>query len=336
MPNWDALESKDSKDARTFNLESLRGFEIRPTIDFLETYQPGLLALTLGIASEQWLGKMGKHYQADFSTLNDGKRFSAAWRRANLYFSTLCLTAAVQNDVYSIQILAKSGVLDILCLNRNGFQIYSAMSAAEDLNLEIQVRLNMIGKSRIHDGRHKYMCGFPEIITRFVNWEGCQKLYKSGTFSEHLMGKSNPESLRNSLLIQAAEEGNVNLARILLSSECLNGKAISKGLHGSLGRNVISTAIDNDHAEFARTLLAEDLTTNFGFYDEADRLGETETALSRACEQGLTDIAHLLFPRYSRRLLPKAPKSRRDLREVARSKGHLNIVEMFDRNLSKD
>lgn len=320
MPPWDVLAGTDQK----FSIDALRIANIQPMINFLRRFRPTLLNLTLGEAANA----RGIRHREDSSTVKDRQRFSAARSRGNLSFGALCLASAVQNDAHALLLLRDAMVLDLLVSNNSAFlvSVTNDNPITGDSKVSIRIGLPSTESGTMPDAGP--LIGVLEVISKFADLQACRTLHDSGFFSEELIGPADTSAHAN-LLVRAAEKGNENLARILLSREFLGGESISEIPRDHFGRNVISTALDYGHVGFVRALLAENLTDRFDFRDLADTPGY-RTALSRACEQGLSDVARLLWPRYSKSWLSHGPESRVDLCELARGRGYIDIAQMFE------
>jgi hypothetical protein len=324
MPPWDALADMDE----AFSIEALRTANIQPMIDLLRDFRPTLLDLMLGKAGNTQLGDIGKHHQENSSTLEDERRCSATWRHGNRSFSALCLASAVQIDVNALLVIQESMVLDLLVSNKIAFLISAADDDFITGGSKVSFRTGLPSMESGMTPSGSPLIGVLEAITKFADLQACRALYDSGFFSKELIGPVDT-SAHASLLVRAAEKGNDNLARILLSHEFLGSESLNENPRDHLGRNVISTALDYGHVRFAMTLFDEKLIEKFNFRDLADSPGY-RTALSRACERGLTDIARLLWPQYSKSWLSHGPESRVDLCELARRRGHIDISQMFE------
>ena len=93
-------------------------------------------------------------------------------------------------------------------------------------------------------------------------------------------------------------------------------------------RNIISIALDFGQQKFASMMFVERYVEDMQFVDVPDKEGKS--ALYRACEHNLVDIASSIWPRYADPLLLEDLTGIDNLRERARSHGYLEIVRMFE------
>lgn len=73
-------------------------------------------------------------------------------------------------------------------------------------------------------------------------------------------------------------------------------------------------------------MFKDDYVNDMEYVDTPDEEGRT--ALDRACEQNLVDIAKGIYPRYASSNLNQARIE--NLRENARERGFMKIVQMFE------
>lgn len=93
-----------------------------------------------------------------------------------------------------------------------------------------------------------------------------------------------------------------------------------------VARNIISIALDFRKESFARMMFTEGYVDTMRFVDVRDE--EDKSALYRACDLEMVDIARYIWPRY---VDPSFnPKDIKIMCDLARNRGYLEIVHLFE------
>ncbi len=90
--------------------------------------------------------------------------------------------------------------------------------------------------------------------------------------------------------------------------------------------NIISIALDFDQLEFARMMFEEEYVNDMAYVDTPDKMGKT--ALDRACERNIYDIAHYIWPRFAGLVTETGINK---LLEQAIDNGFTDIADMLSR-----